>query len=138
VFGWLELRNDHFWTGISKSYQSPLRLMHLVACGYLFIAFAHSPVVRLVHQAPQDGLLCRLGRNSLPVFALGAVFALAVDQLLWRSAAAQLFNLGSPAALVAEVMLAALGLALMSRVAARPRSGRSPPAGIATLPVRAV
>ncbi len=137
VHTWLEVRNDHFWTGISKSYQSPLRLLHLLALTYLFMAFVRAPVIRLVHQARKENLLCRLGRNSLPVFAFGAVFALGVDQLLWRSAAAQLFTLGSAGAGAAEVALALLGLALMNRIAGRKRRESSARPGFAALPVSA-
>jgi hypothetical protein len=122
VHAWLEVRNDHFWTGISKSYQSPLRLLHLAAVAYVIAAFAGAPLIRLVHGARPASLLCRLGRNSLPIFAFGAVFALAVDQMLWRLAVGQYFALGSAGAIAVELAMAAVAIALMSRISDGRRS----------------
>jgi hypothetical protein len=110
---WLETRNDFFWTGISKSYQSPLRLFYLLGLVYLVAAFPKAPVVRLLHQARPTSLLCRLGRHSLPVFAFSAVFALAIDHLLWNLISADLVTQRGPAALLIEVALVACGLWLM-------------------------
>ena len=119
---WLEARNESFWTGISKSYQSPLRLLYLAALAYAFMALRNAPFVRLAHRADPDGLLCRLGRRSLRAFAFGAVFALAVDHLLWNMMAAGWIERGSGGALIAEIGLAALGLFAMARIAGwRPR-----------------
>ena len=119
---WLEARNDAFWTGISKSYQSPLRLLYLAALAYSFMALSNAPFVRLLHRAAPDGLLCRLGKSSLRVFALGAILALAVDHLLWNLMAAELIAQGSGAAILVELGLAALALLAMARIAApRPR-----------------
>jgi hypothetical protein len=122
VQAWLDTRNEFFWTGISKSYQSPLRLLYLVALAYLFMAWRGAPLIRLFHNAAPDTLLCRLGRNSLQVFTFGAIFALAIDQLLWNLAAADVFALRSMGAVALEVILAGIGLALMSRIADRRRA----------------
>ena len=116
---WLEARNDAFWTGISKSYQSPLRLLYLAALAYAFMALKEAPFVRLFHRADPDGLLCRLGRRSLRVFALGAILALAFDHLLWNLIAAGLVAQGSGGAILAELALVALGIAAMARIAGR-------------------
>jgi hypothetical protein len=119
---WLEARNDAFWTGISKSYQSPLRLLYTFALAYSFVALREAPFIRLLHRANPEGFLCRLGRNSLRVFALGAILALAIDQLLWNLMAAGLIGQRSGAAILVELGLVGLGLYAMARIAApRPK-----------------
>ena len=115
---WLEARNDSFWTGISKSYQSPLRLLYLAALTYSFMALRNAPFVRLLHRADPDGLLCRLGKSSLRVFALGAILALAIDHLLWNLIAAGLVAQGSGGAILVELGFAALAIFAMARIAA--------------------
>ena len=122
---WLEARNHHFWTGASKSLQSPLRLLNLLALGYLVMAFAKAPLIRLLHGAKPENFLCRLGRRSLHVFAFGAIFALAVDQLIWNLIAADLLVQRSPAAIVLEAGLVAAGVLGMIRIASR--AGRTVP-----------
>ena len=117
LFAWLELRNEFFWTGISKSYQSPLRLLYLAALVYLVIALPRAPVIRLLHQARPTTFFCRLGRRSLPVFAFGAVFALAVDQLLWNMISAGWVIQRSAGALAVELALVGIGLWLMKKIA---------------------
>ena len=119
VHGWLATRNDFFWTGISKTYQSPLRLLYLAALVHLVVALPRAPLIRLLHSASPAGLLCRLGRRSLHVFAVGAVFALALDQLLWNLIVAGFAAQGSPLAILVELALAAAGLWLMVWVAGR-------------------
>ena len=57
VHDWLATRNDRFWSGISKSYQSPLRLLYLFATAYLVAALPRAPLIRLLHEARPDGLL---------------------------------------------------------------------------------
>jgi len=121
LHAWLDTRNDRFWTGISKSYQSPLRLLYVAALVHLVAALPKAPVIRLLHRAGPDNPLCRLGRRSLDVFAFGAVFALAVDQLLWNLIAAGLVVHRGPAAILVELALAAAGLWLMLRIADRAR-----------------
>lgn len=37
VQNWFDTRNDHFWLGGSKTYQSPARVLHLLCCVYLFV-----------------------------------------------------------------------------------------------------
>ena len=54
------LATTHFWTGISKTLQSPLRVLYLVALAYLFIAYAKAPLVRLFARPPRR-------QHSLPV-----------------------------------------------------------------------
>ena len=117
LFAWLETRNDRFWTGISKSLQSPLRLIYLAALTYLFMAHAKAPLVRLFHEAGADSILCRLGRRSLEVFTVGAIFALAADNLLWILNQTAGLPLRSPAAIIIELLLAGAGLAAMLWIA---------------------
>ena len=119
VHGWLATRNEHFWTGISKTYQSPLRLLYLAALVHLVVALPRAPLIRLLHSASPTGLLCRLGRRSLHVFAFGAVIALALDQLLWNLIVAGIAAQGSPLAILVELALAVAGLWLMVRIADR-------------------
>jgi len=128
IHAWLETRNDRFWTGASKSYQSPLRLLNLAASVYLVAALPRAPVIRLLHRVRPDNMLCRLGRRSLDVFAFGAVFALAVDQLLWNLIAAGMTAPGAAAAVMTELALVALGLWLMLWIADRGRPGEAPAA----------
>lgn len=114
---WVDTRNEHFWLGASKSYQSPLRVLHTLSLVYLFLAYPKAPVLRLVHGVGHDNPLARLGRRSLQVFAVSAVFAVTVDEVVnlanlrWGSA--------SPAAIMIEVALVSIGLALMMTVAKR-------------------
>ncbi|MCK2054582.1 MULTISPECIES: OpgC domain-containing protein [unclassified Methylobacterium] len=78
VHQWVTTRNDHFWLGASKTYQSPLRVLHVLALAYLVMALPNAPLIRLLHQMPRNHLLARLGCRSLPVFtggALGSVIA---------------------------------------------------------------
>jgi hypothetical protein len=79
---WAATRNDGFWFGASKTYQSPLRLLHLLALTYVVMALPRAPLIRLLHQVPRDHLLCRLGRSSLPVFTAGAIGAVAASEAL--------------------------------------------------------
>lgn len=108
---WFEIRDESFWLGASKSMMSPLRILHLLALVYLFVAFADAPVIRLIHRADRTAFLAVLGRRSLPVFVTGAVLAEAANELL------NLANLrwgpSSPAALLAEALLVAGGTAAL-------------------------
>lgn len=114
---WIETRNDFFWTGISKSYQSPLRLLYLYSLVYLFLAFPTAPVIRLLHNSASDSLINRLGRNSLEVFAVGAVLAVAIDQILWIGIARDLIKPAALSAIGLEVLLFIFGVMIMKRVA---------------------
>jgi len=79
---WILTRNEHFWIGASKTYQSPLRLLHMLSLTYLVMALPKAPLIRLLHAARADQFLPRLGRSSLPVFAVGAVGAVLADEVL--------------------------------------------------------
>lgn len=79
---WVAGREQHFWLGSSKTYESPLRLLHLLALVYVFTAFPNAPLLRLIHRAGRNAFLARLGRQSLPVFTFGAVYALLANELL--------------------------------------------------------
>ncbi|MBY0260340.1 OpgC domain-containing protein [Methylobacterium sp.] len=79
---WAATRNDAFWLGASKTYQSPLRLLHLLALAYVVMALPRAPLIRLLHQVPRDHLLSRLGRSSLPVFTAGAIGAVVTSEAL--------------------------------------------------------
>lgn len=82
VSTWLDSRDEHFLTGASKTLQSPLRILSLVCAAYLVMRFTTAPVVRLLHDVGPSNMLCHLGRKSLSVFALGAVLALAANQVI--------------------------------------------------------
>lgn len=112
---WVDTRNEHFWLGASKSYQSPLRVLHMLSLAYLFLAYPHAPVIRLIHGVGPGNGLARLGRRSLQVFAFSAVFAVAITEVV------NLVNIhtgtASPAAIATEIALVAIGLVLMMTVA---------------------
>ncbi len=108
---WSLARNDQFLTGASKTFQSPLRVLHILALCYVMLACRHWPVIRLFHAARADGVLCKLGRNSLPVFATSAVLAVVGDTAI---ANAGLLGGSTGFGKVAiEVLVVALGLAAM-------------------------
>lgn len=79
---WAVTRNDEFLSGASKSLQSPLRVANILALTYIFAVCKGWPVIRLFHQARETSYLAKMGRNSLPVFATGAVLAVIGDTLL--------------------------------------------------------
>lgn len=114
---WVAERNEHFWLGSSKTYESPLRLLHLLSLVYIVTAFPTAPVIRLIHGVGRENFMARLGRRSLPVFAFGAVYALLANEIL-NAAGRQLGRL-SPAAIGLEVVLVAGGLMMMGWIADR-------------------
>ena len=118
---WFDTRNDHFWLGGSKTYQSPARVLHLLCCVYLFVVARDLPVIRLFYAAREDNVLCRLGRASLPVFAVGAVAAVMIDEAIYL--VAREFGLRSLPAITVELGLAACGIAAMVLLADRVRRG---------------
>jgi hypothetical protein len=115
VQDWARTANDHFWLGASKTYQSPVRVLHLLSLAYLFMAYPKAPLLRLIHRVAADNLLVRLGQNSLRVFTFGAVVATLANEIV------HLANLrhgaGSPPAIAVEIALLVLGLAGMIAVA---------------------
>lgn len=126
---WFATRNDHFWLGASKTYQSPLRLLHVLALAYLVLALREAPVVRLLHRVPRDHVLVRLGRHSLPVFALGAIGALLVGEGL--DLAVPLFGQAWLPLLVLEIAATGLYVGLALRFDAPPRRLMARAGGIA-------
>lgn len=108
---WVAARDQAFWLGASKSMMSPLRMLHLLALVYLFIAFRDAPVIRLAHRARPTAFLAVLGRRSLPVFVTGAVLAEAANELL--NLANLRWGAQSPAALTIEALLVAGGIAAL-------------------------
>jgi hypothetical protein len=119
LLAWIDQRNDFFWTGASKSLQSPLRVSYMFALTYLVIALRKAPVMRLIHQVSPGNPLCRLGRRSLQVFTCGAILATAGNQLLWSLFEQDLVPRGSAGALAVELAIAAIGFAAMLCVAIR-------------------
>ncbi len=117
VLAWTEMRNDLFWTGASKSLQSPLRVANLIAAAYLVVAARRAPVVRLIHGAAPGNLFVVLGRKSLEVFVLGAVLALLVERVLWALDAGGIATAGSAASLGAELVLCAAAIWAMYALA---------------------
>lgn len=119
---WVAARDEVFWLGASKSMMSPLRLLHLLALAYLFIAFRDAPVIRLAHRARPTAFLAVLGRRSLPVFVTGAVLAEAANELL--SLANRRWGAASATALAIEALLVVGGIAALWIAA---RTGRRAP-----------
>jgi hypothetical protein len=128
IVHWYETRNDFFWAGGSKTLQSPLRVLSLLALVWLFLSRPGAPLIRLLHAARPDSFICRLGRRSLQVFAFGAVFALTIDEVLRVLIARGLVAHASPAALLVEAAGIALGLAVMGWIAAPRRPAQHAPA----------
>lgn len=112
---WVATREGAFWLGGSKSMVSPLRVLHLLALVYLFVAFRDAPVIRLAHRAGPRSFLAVLGRRSLPVFLTGAVLAVAANELL--NLANLRWGSGSLSAILMEALLAAGGIAALWVVA---------------------
>lgn len=120
---WAATRNDVFWLGASKTYQSPLRVLHVLALAYLVMALPRAPLIRLLHQVPRDNLLVRLGRRPLPVFTAGAIGAMLASEAL-DLAALSLDDAWLPLLLLEAGMIALfVGIAL--RIGGRP--GRALP-----------
>lgn len=117
---------DAFWTGLSKPLQSPLRIVHVFALAYLFIAWRDRPLLRAVHAVKPDNVLCRLGRHSLQVFTWGTILATAGRQLLWALVNRGGFALHTPAALAMELAVVGIGFAAMVWVADQVPAKRRP------------
>ncbi len=116
---WAMAREQHFWLGSSKAYESPLRLLHVLALVYIFIAYPDAPVLRLVHKVGRNAFLARLGRQSLPVFTFGATYALLANELL--NIVERTAGKTSPTAIAFEVAVVALGLMVMGLITERRR-----------------
>jgi hypothetical protein len=114
---WAAERETHFWLGSSKIYESPLRLLHLLSLVYIVAVFPTAPVIRLIHQVGRDNVLVRLGRRSLPVFSFGAVYALLANEIL--NAVGHRLGKLSPATIGLEIVIVAVGLAIMGLIADR-------------------
>lgn len=125
---WIATRNDRFWFGASKTYLSPLRVLHVLALAYLVMALPKAPLIRMLHQVRRDHGLARLGRRSLQVFTIGALAAVVASELL-DLAALRLNGAWFPVMLL-EAALIGLFVGLALRLA-RPRhrtASRSEPA----------
>lgn len=120
------VREDTFWLGVSKTLQSPLRVLHLLALVYVFTAYRDAPVLRLVHAAGPDHPLARLGKRSLPVFTVSAIFTVPANELLHQ--ANLRWGAASAPALACELLLVGAGLFLMWAVATKPRTPHARPA----------
>lgn len=115
IVAWAASRNDHFWLGASKSFQSPLRVLHALSLVYLAIVLARAPVVRLLHAVGGDSLLARLGRRSLPVFVVSSIYATLANELV--NLANLKWGAVSAGALATEAALVGAGLAAMAWMA---------------------
>lgn len=118
---WLTTRNENFWLGASKTYQSPLRVLHLLSLAYIFVALPKAPILRLIHGVSSDNLLVRLGRRSLPVFVFGAIAAPFASEMVHL--ANRTWGTASLPAVGIELALVAVGIAGMARIA---RAGSLP------------
>lgn len=121
ILDWVNARNDYFWTGASKTLQSPLRVLYMAALAYLFIAWRRAPVVRMVHSVSVNNPLTQLGRKSLEVFAAGAILAVAIDNLLWALSVNRIVPLESANAIALEIALTAAAFIIMLRIARNDR-----------------
>jgi hypothetical protein len=122
---WIKARDVHFWTGSSKAYQSPLRVAHALSLIYLVVACRKAPLIRLLHGLTASHMLPRLGRHSLPIFAFGAVFAVAANGLVFWSH--QRFGASMPPTLSTELILILLGLLAMRSIADHQGRRHAPP-----------
>jgi hypothetical protein len=118
---WAATRNDTFWLGASKTYQSPLRLLHVLALTYVVMALPRAPLIRLLHAVPRDHVLTRLGRCSLPVFTASALGAVVASEAL-DLAAIPLDGAWLPLRL-SEAGLIALFVGVALWIAGHPRQG---------------
>jgi hypothetical protein len=121
IGAWVATRNDHFWIGASKYLQSPMRVLSLMSLAYLFITHRDAPVFRLVHFIDANHPLCRLGRRSLDVFAVGALLAIFNEWSLWG-----MLSISSPLprmllSILWEALCVTVGIVVMMRVADRRR-----------------
>lgn len=117
VVAWVDTRNDFFWTGASKTFQSPLRISFMLALAYLFVNFRSAPLIRLFHQATADSVLSRLGRKSLEVFSAGAIMALAADHFLWFLFSSEIVRPNSVPAILIELGITTAAIFAMVRIA---------------------
>ncbi|GAA4641833.1 OpgC domain-containing protein [Pontixanthobacter gangjinensis] len=117
ILAWVDTRNDYFWTGASKSLQSPLRVAYMLALAYLVIALRKAPVIRLVYGVSPGNVLTILGRRSLEVFSVGAVLALVADQVLWALFTHDVVTSGSLGAIAIEGAMCGLAVFAMLRAA---------------------
>lgn len=107
---WWQTLNDRFWFGASKTYQSPLRVLHVLCLTYVVLAAPNAPVIRLLYRARPDHVVTRLGRNSLLVFTLGAVLAVMGNEVL--DVAGGVMGAAPPVRLALEVAIVGLYLSL--------------------------
>ncbi len=117
VLSWTDTRNDYFWTGASKTLQSPLRVAYMLALVYLVAVLQRAPLIRLFHESTAQSMLSRLGRNSLEVFAAGAVMALAADHFLWFLFSNGIVQQNSGPAILIETGILVAGICAMVRIA---------------------
>jgi len=116
---WAATRNEHFWTGASKTLQSPIRVANLAAVTFLVLALPRLPLMRLFHQAKASDFLPRLGAHSLDVFSFGAVFALIGDSTL--VILSHRAGMRPPWLATAEIAIFGAALLLMAGIAGRGR-----------------
>lgn len=116
---WAAAREQHFWLGSSKTCESPLRVLHVLALVYIFTAYPNAPVLRLIHKVGRNAFLARLGRQSLPVFTFGAIYALLANEVL--NLIERTTGKASPMAIGFEVAVVLLGLMVMGLITERRR-----------------
>ncbi len=126
VHVWLDQRNDAFWSGASKTLQSPVRVASLFAATYLVAVCTDAPLIRLLHAVRADNVLCRLGRQSLQVFSLGAVLAFLIDHYIWYLYQEQNIALYGVRYLAVELLLIVTGILAMITLADRLQIRRAP------------
>jgi len=117
VLVWADTRNDFFWTGASKTFQSPLRVSYMLALIYLCVNLRDAPLIRIFHQATADSILSRLGSSSLEVFSAGAIMALAANHLLWFLFSNAIVQPNSAPAILIEMGITSAAVFAMLRIA---------------------
>lgn len=106
------------FVGFDKGYVQLPRLLHVLALAYLVSAF---PGFRAA--APRFAVLTLMGRQALPVFAMGTLLAFAL-RAIWQLLA----DAGQPPGLALDAALITTGLALQLGLAWTREWFRAPPA----------
>ncbi len=97
-----------FLTAFEKSYVTAPRLLHILALAYFLSSF---PAVRRACASALAAPFALLGRQALPVFALGSVLCIGLQGVRHALAAGGTVGIGTDAALLAAGLAAQFALA---------------------------
>lgn len=110
---WMRLDFSHYFPayaglgelwGFSKTYLTPIRLLHILALAYV-IAF--SPIGAWMRRAGADNPLVQMGRHALPVFCVGSLLSMAFLILRMKTGAS----------IPLDIAVVAVGIALQVALA---------------------